>query len=381
MLKILHTADWHLGLSFKQFGGEGNYKLRRARFLVVDEVLGRAEQYNVDAVLCAGDIFNSPEPDKEDWEHLAKKFGQRKNWARPVVLLPGNHDPLTDGSVYSEDHPFRKNLPDWVRVVDREGFKLELPQQEAVVYAAPCQAKAGDKDLALSLPSRADGDTRVRIGLVHGSSFDMEGYATNFPVSREAPQKRGLDYLAIGDWHSFREFPVGAIAPIVYPSAPEPTKFGEPDSGYVALVSFTRHGLRPHIQRERVARWTWRHETIRSMAELRALAAKELQSTVLKLTLEMTVSVREMKEVEDILKAFKGTEAANPRAGAFVCEPTGLKVDPRDGLSEEELKNLPEAIRKTLERLRAEAETSPEPQRALSQQALIILQRLLPEVP
>ncbi len=374
MLKILHTADWHVGLSFKQFKTEDATKLARDRLRVVDEILGRAEQYDVDAVLCAGDLFDRPDPAPEWWQALAQSFCRRKTWNRPVVLLPGNHDPLTDNSVYNENHEFRRTLPKWVQVVDREGFQLEI-EHDAVVYASPCRSKAGDKDLALSLPSRQAGDTRVRIGMVHGSALEMEGRAINFPVSREAPQRRGLDYLALGDWHGFCEIPDGATAPIVYPSAPEPTKFGEDEAGYVALASFTRHGTRPQIRRERVARWTWRQVKIQSLAQLNALAAEDLTSTVLRLTLDLTVSIPELEEVEGILQSFEGTEATSPRTGALVCDRSGLRFNAQDGLKDQELDLLPETIRLTATRLRAEAVTSPEAQRAL-----VTLQRLLHEV-
>jgi DNA repair exonuclease SbcCD nuclease subunit len=373
MLKILHTADWHVGRSFGQFEPEDARKLARDRLSVIDTILGLAHQYNVDAVLCAGDLFDKPDPGEDWWRGLADSFGRRTTWTRPVVLLPGNHDPLTTDSVYNKTHPFRRALPEWVRVVDREGFQLEL-SDDAVVYAAPCTSTAGDKDLALSLPSRGQGDTRVRIGLVHGSTFDIPGYATNFPISGEAPQARGLDYLALGDTHSFREIPKGSVAPIVYPSAPEPTSFNEQDAGYVALVWFTRHGRRPQIQRERVARWTWRQVTVCSMAELRALAAEDLVSTVLRLKLDLAISLGELKEVEAILSSLRGTEATNARTGAFVCEPkdpSSLVVDPGDI----DVQGLPDSVRGTAARLSEEAKND-----QTAKRALIILQRLLLEV-
>jgi DNA repair exonuclease SbcCD nuclease subunit len=372
MLKVLHTADWHVGRSFGQFKSEDARKLARDRLSVIDRILGLADQYDVHAVLCAGDLFDSPDPAEAWWRGLAESFGRRRTWMRPVVLLPGNHDPLTPKSVYSENHPFRRALPEWVQVVDREGFQLKLPH-DAVVYASPCTSTAGDKDLAMSLPVRGDGDTRVRIGLVHGSTFDIEGYATNFPVSREAPQARGLDYLAIGDTHSFREIPEGAVAPIVYPSAPEPTSFKEQDAGYVALVWFTRSGKRPRIQRERVARWTWRDVTVRSMAELRALVAEDLLSTVLRLRLDLTVSLSEMDDIEAILSSLRGTEATNARTGAFLYDDSNLRLDPEPGVIAKP--DDPDAVCEAEARLREEARTSPE-----SKRALIILQRLLHEV-
>jgi DNA repair exonuclease SbcCD nuclease subunit len=371
LLKILHTADWHVGRSFGQFEPEHAQKLARDRLSVVDRIFGLATQYNVHAVLCAGDLFDSPDPGEDWWKELGQKLRRRSTSNCPVLLLPGNHDPLTPDSVYSKTHPFRRGLPDWVKVVDREDFQFDI-SQDAVVYAAPCRSTAGDKDLALSLPERCVGDTRVRIGLVHGSTFDMKGYATNFPVSREAPERRGLDYLAVGEWHSFREIPEGAVAPIVYPSTPEPTSFKEQDPGYVALVWFTRHGTRPQIKQQRVARWTWREKTIRSLAELEALAKEDLLSTVLKMTLDLTVSFAEMERIDSILSSLRGTEAINGRAGALVCDRSNLRVAPGDIDLDGP---WPDAVREAAACLKEEAKASAEAQRAL-----IVLQRLLHEV-
>jgi exonuclease SbcD len=118
MLKVLHTADWHVGRSFGQFEPQDARKLARDRVSVIDRILGVADSYNVDAVLCAGDLFDNPDPGEPWWRALAESFGRRKTWTRPVVLLPGNHDPLTRDSIYRKGHPFRKAFPDWVRVVD-----------------------------------------------------------------------------------------------------------------------------------------------------------------------------------------------------------------------------------------------------------------------
>src|SRR5262249_11347078 len=98
MLKGLHTADWHVGRSFSQFEPEHARKVARDRLSVIDRILGLADQYDVHVVLCAGDLFDSPTPDEPWWRGLAHSFGRRKTWTRPVVLLPGNHDPLTRDS-------------------------------------------------------------------------------------------------------------------------------------------------------------------------------------------------------------------------------------------------------------------------------------------
>src|SRR5262249_45941984 len=237
-LKFVHTADWHLGRRFPSFEAADQLKLSRARLEVIDRILGVGEQTGADAILCAGELFDEPDPGKEWWEPLLEKLRKLRS-APPIFLLPGNHDPLVPASVYHADHPFRRGLPAWVHVVDRDEFEHVL-SPDAVLYSAPCRSQAGQKDLALSLPGRAAGDERIRIGLVHGSTFDIDGCQMNFPIARDAVLQRGFDYLAIGDTHNFREVPPGARAPTVYPGAPEPTTFAEVDAGYVAVVFVTR---------------------------------------------------------------------------------------------------------------------------------------------
>src|SRR5689334_19633346 len=102
MLKLLHTADLHLGHESAQFDPEDRRRLARARLDAAKAILSVAEQYDVHAVLWAGDIFDTPEPAEDFWRGFAGVLGSRHNWTRPVVLLPGNHDPLTPDSVY---HP------------------------------------------------------------------------------------------------------------------------------------------------------------------------------------------------------------------------------------------------------------------------------------
>ena len=371
MLKLLHTADLHLGGEFSQLDADDRRKLARARLAVVEQILALAEQYAVDAVLWAGDIFDTSNPSEDWWKGFAKALTVRQGWSRPVVLLPGNHDPLNQGSVFHKDHPFRQLLPAWVHVVDCDGFELALGPN-AVLYAAPCRSTAGAEDLALSLPARSSGDLRVRVGLVHGSTFDLPGYQTNFPITRDATAQRGLDYLAVGDTHGYREIPENGVAPIVYPGAPEPTSFGDFGAGSVVMVTLRRPGTRPLLVRERVARWTWRDETVTGLDELRRLASEDLSSTVLRLHVDMAVSVAEEKEIDALTRLLKGNLATSGRAGAFILDQSRLRL--QLGPVEDVMKDAPETLLIVAERLAQEAPLSEEAQRALQ-----ILYRLVSE--
>src|SRR5258706_355028 len=85
MLKLLHTADWHLGRLFRGFPEEGALKLSRARLEVLDRILLAADRYAVDAVLCAGDLFDEPSPAKEWWEQAAARLRKHSSGKRPML--------------------------------------------------------------------------------------------------------------------------------------------------------------------------------------------------------------------------------------------------------------------------------------------------------
>jgi DNA repair exonuclease SbcCD nuclease subunit len=348
-LKLLHTADWHLGRRFPNFDAGDQKTLSRARLDVLDNILLSAEQNDVEAILCAGDLFDEPSPDKEWWEAVAQKLsGMRR--PRKVILLPGNHDPLQTGSVYDRAHPFRSKLPKWVHVVDRDDFTLVL-NDVATLHARPCRSRAGQDDLALALPSREPGDDKIRIGLVHGSTFDAVDCQTNFPIAKDAALVRGFDYLAIGDTHSFREVPPGARPPVVYPGAPEPTTFGEPGAGKVVAVFISR-ARRVTLRAHHVAAWTWEERMVRSLAELRDLhAGSKLAGLVLRLIVDLRLTAPELEEAERLLTELKGSNVIHGRVGILQLERRGMVLDTR-GI-EAELANLPDVLRATVARLKA----------------------------
>jgi DNA repair exonuclease SbcCD nuclease subunit len=347
-LTLVHTADWHLGMRFRGFRESDELELMRARLAVLENVFLVANRYQADAVLCAGDLFDGPKPEPQWWEGLLDVLTRRAAPGRPVFLLPGNHDPLLPESVWDAAGPFRKRLPPHVHVVDRDDFTFAL-KEGAILYAAPCRSTAGQKDLALCLPARESGDERIRIGLVHGSTFDMKGCQTNFPIAQDAAVRRGLDYLAIGDTHGFRVYPPDEH-PTVYPGAPEPTTFGDRDPGHVALVFVTQR-RRVKVQKEPVARWRWESVRVASLLELRALAARtDLAQRVIELTVDASLPAAEYEEAERLLLELQGTEAVRGKAGILKLDRSRLALDTRD--IEPLFAHMPDAVQSAVKRLR-----------------------------
>lgn len=370
MLKVLHTADWHLGRRFRSFPEEGAKKLSRARMEVLDRILLMADRHAVDAILCAGDLFDEPEPSRDWWEGLALRLKKTPS-DRPIFLLPGNHDPLIAQSVWAKDHKFRTLLPEWVHVVDRQDFQYTFPNG-SVLYAVPCMSKAGQSDPTESIPKRTPGEERIRIGMVHGSTFDAKDWQTNFPIHPDAAVHRELDYLAIGDTHGFRFVPPDRMhPPTIYPGTPEPTAFDEKDPGYVALVFFNRQ-RRATVRREAVGHWTWEEVTVASIAQLRDLARRQdLSNRVLRVQVDMCVPAPEYDEAIRLLEDLEGTEARHGKAGVVDIDRHGLSLE--TSTVDQYCADLPDVLQSTVTRLKSLA-TEPD-QRDVAERALFHLYR------
>src|SRR5690554_7064984 len=86
-MKILHTADWHLG---KKLDGISRMK---EQIEVLDEIVDIADREAVDMVLIAGDLFDNFTPNTEAVELFYKTLKRlSNNGKRPVVAISGNHD-------------------------------------------------------------------------------------------------------------------------------------------------------------------------------------------------------------------------------------------------------------------------------------------------
>lgn len=86
-MKILHTADWHLGKKLDRFS-----RLEE-QIPVLVEIIEIADEKAVDLVLIAGDLFDNFNPSVEAIELFYKTLKRLTlNGKRPVIAISGNHD-------------------------------------------------------------------------------------------------------------------------------------------------------------------------------------------------------------------------------------------------------------------------------------------------
>src|SRR5919106_4176696 len=86
---IVHSSDLHLGTD--------DSFIDKGRLDVLPKVLRAASRVNADVVVLAGDSFDNH---SQPLELLERATEILREYSKPVVILPGNHDPLTPDSVY-----------------------------------------------------------------------------------------------------------------------------------------------------------------------------------------------------------------------------------------------------------------------------------------
>lgn len=84
-MKLLHTADWHVGKTIQGRDRTAEYES------VLSEMTAVAQREKVDAILVAGDLFDSASPSPEAERIVFRALLDMRDVA-PVVVIPGNHD-------------------------------------------------------------------------------------------------------------------------------------------------------------------------------------------------------------------------------------------------------------------------------------------------
>jgi DNA repair exonuclease SbcCD nuclease subunit len=109
-------------------------------------------------------------------------------------------------------------------------------------------------------------ESTIRLGIAHGTVEGVRQDEPDYPIPRDAAERVGLDYLALGHWHSSAIYRAPDGAPrMAYSGTPEPTGFGERDSGRVLIVDIPEPGAPPAINLAHTGGISW----VRVAGELR----------------------------------------------------------------------------------------------------------------
>jgi DNA repair exonuclease SbcCD nuclease subunit len=185
---VIHSSDLHLGTDDSFSNSD--------RLQTLPKVLRTAAALNADIVLLAGDSFDNhrqPELLLERASQMLRDYGKR------VVILPGNHDPLTPDSVY------------------RRGGLANIPNVSILGLNVDETVTFSDLDLGIwgkahvdytdmsPLASPGERAMRWHIAAAHGHFVDAlrdpNRLIGSWLIHREELDATDADYVALGHWN------------------------------------------------------------------------------------------------------------------------------------------------------------------------------------
>jgi len=255
-LTFIHTADWHLGRVYRRLGPRAT-ESAQWRLDAVHKIFDVAVENQASFMLVAGDVFDTDTPSREVMRAAVDLL---RDAPVPVYLIPGNHDPSAEGSVWYHQE-FAEVLKGVKNVQLATAAKpIELDEFDTVIFPCPVTARHTSQDTTLWIPHSRRGD-RLRIGLAHGG---WRGYygdigganAVNFnEIDSACTDRCGLDYLALGDYHSFTPLDhPAALARTFYAGTPECGAFDDARPGHALVVKIAKPGTDPQVVPQRVGR-------------------------------------------------------------------------------------------------------------------------------
>ena len=252
MLRLLHTADVHLGARHADLGDRAATQ-RERQFAAFVATVDLAIAEKVDLVLIAGDLFDSNVQPRRSVERAAAQIKRLVEARIRVVIAPGTHDVYDRASIYrAYDLAALAGAvgSDLVTVLDPDHADAHLKQLDVVIHGRCFATKRAPRSPLAGLDASADDRATWHVGLLH-AALAIEGRTDgdDVVVTSDEIAASNLDYLALGHWHSTSKGKAGGTT-YAYSGAPEPIAVDQDRAGNVLLVALDAPGARKRVSVE-----------------------------------------------------------------------------------------------------------------------------------
>ncbi|WP_327116941.1 exonuclease subunit SbcD [Nocardia sp. NBC_01730] len=260
-MRILHTSDWHIGFRMR-----GTPLLAAQQVILVGEIPALVEEWEVDLVVVAGDIYDKTDPSEAEVAVCQDAFAAIRAAGAQLLVIAGNHDSpirLGAGAVFTAAGGL--HLMTSVAGIGSPVL-FEDEHGPVAVYGVPCLQFAGSELGSAVGRSHADrwraAMTRVRADLAGrpGARAVVVGHVSVADPTERGPERlrvggrhtvpvevfAGIDYVALGDLHwPHAVSPAvrysGSPLPYVYDFGPRTIDFDPPKS--VCMIDLDTDGL------------------------------------------------------------------------------------------------------------------------------------------
>jgi exonuclease SbcD len=231
-VKLAHFADLHLDTAFKWAPVPVARARRQALRQTLTGIAAVAVEQEVDALLCAGDLYEQENWTPDTAAFLRDTFEQLS--PLPVFLAPGNHDWLGPISLYRQVH-WSAN----VHLFTEDRLRPVELTDGITLWGAAHRAPAGTGGFLERFQIDRGG---VNVALFHGSErgglfAQGDGKQPHAPFDAARIPQTGLVHAFCGHFHAPK---LGDYH--TYPGNPEPLAFGESGARGVVIATIADDG-------------------------------------------------------------------------------------------------------------------------------------------
>jgi exonuclease SbcD len=269
---LLHLGDVHLGARHADMGAAAA-KQRDRQLAAFTRAIDEGLKHSVDAALICGDLFDSNAQPRRSVERAVSELKRLTDAGIRVVIIPGTHDVYDSRSIYRAfDLPRLAGLPigsDLLTVLTPDHPELVIKDLDLIVYGRVFATKRAPRSPLDGFSAGADDRASWKVGMIHGSR-QIPGVVDRDEVLFTDAEiaASGLDYLALGHWHSFSSGRCGDTT-WAYAGAPEPVAVDQDGAGNACLVRLedgVRGSSSVRVERVRVGRTVFRAEAVDAAA-------------------------------------------------------------------------------------------------------------------
>ncbi len=234
--RFVHTADIHLDSPLRSMAlrnAELAEEIGTASRLAFGRIVDLCIAQQVDALLIAGDLYDSNQTSMKTARFLAGQLARLDKHGIRVFIIQGNHDA---GSKLSRELIW----PDCVHVfTGKAGIEtLEKDGHTICIHGISFRGKHVTENLLHRFkPAVPDA---INIGMLHTSLGGAAGHDPYSPCSLKELQDTGFNYWALGHIHT-RSVTTG-ITTVVMPGIPQGRDIGEDGPKTVTLVDIGPDG-------------------------------------------------------------------------------------------------------------------------------------------
>jgi exonuclease SbcD len=252
MLRLLHTADVHLGARHTDLGDRAVAQ-RERQFAAFVAIVDLAVAERVDLVLIAGDLFDSNVQPRRTVDAAAAQLRRLVEAKVRTVIAPGTHDVYDGASIYrAYDLPALAGAvgSDLITVLAPDRPDVHIAALDVVVHGRCFPTKRAPRSPLEGLDAAQDGRARWHVGLLHAAvAIPGQTDRDDVVITTEEIAASHLDYLALGHWHSTTKGKAGETN-YAYSGAPEAVAIDQDGSGNVLLVTLDMAGSKRMVKIE-----------------------------------------------------------------------------------------------------------------------------------